>query len=284
MSTPLPIPRVAIAVDGAATSERASRSIGNATQADVTHVVLDSVQKSYGEIEAIRDVSFALTAGEFVSVLGPSGCGKSTLLMIIAGLIHPSAGKITVGGSPVRGPRREIGIVFQSPVLLPWRSIVDNVLFPIEMLKLPQRRFLPRALELLEMAKIGEFAHKLPRELSGGMRQRAAICRALIHDPTLLLMDEPFSALDAITRDEMELELLRIWQANQKSVLFVTHSIREAAFLSDRVLVMGRRPASMIAEIRIDTPRPRRLEMMEHPDFNAYVRELRKAIEASHAA
>ena len=284
MSTPLPIPRVAIAVDGAATSERASRSIGNATQADVTHVVLDSVQKSYGEIEAIRDVSFALTAGEFVSVLGPSGCGKSTLLMIIAGLIHPSAGKITVGGSPVRGPRREIGIVFQSPVLLPWRSIVDNVLFPIEMLKLPQRRFLPRALELLEMAKIGEFAHKLPRELSGGMRQRAAICRALIHDPTLLLMDEPFSALDAITRDEMELELLRIWQANRKSVLFVTHSIREAAFLSDRVLVMGRRPASMIAEIRIDTPRPRRLEMMEHPDFNAYVRELRKAIEVSHAA
>jgi len=284
VSTPLPIPRVAIDVDGAATSGRGSRSIGDATQADVTHVVLDSVQKSYGEIEAIRDVSFALTAGEFVSVLGPSGCGKSTLLMIIAGLIHPSAGKITVGGSPVRGPRREIGIVFQSPVLLPWRSIVDNVLFPIEMLKLPQRRFLPRALELLEMAKIGEFAHKLPRELSGGMRQRAAICRALIHDPTLLLMDEPFSALDAITRDEMELELLRIWQANRKSVLFVTHSIREAAFLSDRVLVMGRRPASMIAEIRIDTPRPRRLEMMEHPDFNAYVRELRKAIEVSHAA
>jgi len=284
VSTPLPIPRVAIDVDGAATSGRGSRSIGDATQADATHVVLDSVQKSYGEIEAIRDVSFALTAGEFVSVLGPSGCGKSTLLMIIAGLIHPSAGKITVGGSPVRGPRREIGIVFQSPVLLPWRSIVDNVLFPIEMLKLPQRRFLPRALELLEMAKIGEFAHKLPRELSGGMRQRAAICRALIHDPTLLLMDEPFSALDAMTRDEMELELLRIWQANRKSVLFVTHSIREAAFLSDRVLVMGRRPASMIAEIRIDTPRPRRLEMMEHPDFNAYVRELRKAIEASHAA
>ena len=199
-------------------------------------------------------------------------------------MASPSAGKITVSGSPVRGPRREIGIVFQSPVLLPWRSIINNVLFPIEMLKLPRRKFLPRALELLEMAKIAEFARKLPRELSGGMRQRAAICRALIHDPTLLLMDEPFSALDAMTRDEMGLELLRIWQANRKSVLFVTHSIREAAFLSDRVLVMGRRPASMIAEIQIDTPRPRRLEMMEHPDFNAYVRELRKAIEASHAA
>ena len=282
MATPLPIPGAAIDADGAAISDRADRIIGDATLA--THVVLSSVQKSYGEIEAIRDASFALIAGEFVSVLGPSGCGKSTLLMMIAGLISPGAGKITVGGSPVRGPRREIGIVFQSPVLLPWRSIIDNVLFPIEMLKLPRRKFLPRARELLEMAKIGEFARKLPRELSGGMRQRAAICRALIHDPTLLLMDEPFSALDAMTRDEMGLELLRIWQANRKSVLFVTHSIREAAFLSDRVLVMGRRPASMIAEIRIDTPRPRSLEMMEHPDFNAYVRELRKAIEASHAA
>jgi NitT/TauT family transport system ATP-binding protein len=284
VATPLPIPGAAIDADGAAKSGRAGRSIGDATLADATHVALSSVQKSYGEIEAIRDASFALTAGEFVSVLGPSGCGKSTLLMMIAGLISPSAGKITVGGSPVRGPRPEIGIVFQSPVLLPWRSIIDNVLFPIEMLKLPRRKFLLRALELLEMAKIAEFARKLPRELSGGMRQRAAICRALIHDPTLLLMDEPFSALDAMTRDEMGLELLRIWQANRKSVLFVTHSIREAAFLSDRVLVMGRRPASMIAEIRIDTPRPRRLDMMEHPDFNAYVRELRKAIEASHAA
>jgi NitT/TauT family transport system ATP-binding protein len=284
VATPLPISGATIDADGAPSSGRAGRSIGDATLPDATHVVLSCVQKSYGEIEAIRDASFALTAGEFVSLLGPSGCGKSTLLMMIAGLISPSAGKITVGGAPVRGPRREIGIVFQSPVLLPWRSIIDNVLFPIEMLKLPRRKFLPRALELLEMAKIAEFARKLPRELSGGMRQRAAICRALIHDPTLLLMDEPFSALDAMTRDEMELELLRIWQANRKSVLFVTHSIREAAFLSDRVLVMGRRPASMIAEMRIHTPRPRRPEMMEHPDFNAYVRELRKAIEAGHAA
>jgi NitT/TauT family transport system ATP-binding protein len=284
VATPLPFPGGVIGADGAAASGGASQSVRDATLADAAHVVLSSVQKSYGEIEAIRDASFALTAGEFVSVLGPSGCGKSTLLMMIAGLISPSAGEITVGGSQIRGPRREIGIAFQSPVLLPWRSIIDNVLFPIEMLKLPRRTFLPRAIELLEMAKIGEFARRLPRELSGGMRQRAAICRALIHDPTLLLMDEPFSALDAMTRDEMGLELLRIWQANRKSVLFVTHSIREAAFLSDRVLVMGRRPASMIAEIRIDTPRPRRLEMMEHPDFNAYVRELRNAIEASHAA
>jgi NitT/TauT family transport system ATP-binding protein len=243
-------------------------------------LVLSSVRK----IEAIRDASFALATGEFLSVLGPSGCGKSTLLMMVAGLIEPSAGEIAIDGMPVRGPRREIGIVFQSPVLLPWRTIIDNVLFPIEMLKLPRRRYLPRALELLEMAKIAEFARKLPRELSGGMRQRAAICRALIHNPSLLLMDEPFSALDAMTRDEMGLELLRIWQAHRKSVLFVTHSIREAAFLSDRVLVVARRPGSIIAELPIDMPRPRRLEMMEDAGFNDHVRELRKMIEASHAA
>ena len=199
-------------------------------------------------------------------------------------MIEPSAGEIAIDSMPVRGPRRDVGIVFQSPVLLPWRTIIDNVLFPIEMLKLPRRRYLPRALELLEMAKIAEFARKLPRELSGGMRQRAAMCRALIHNPSLLLMDEPFSALDAMTRDEMGLELLRIWQASRKSVLFVTHSIREAAFLSDRVLVMARRPGSIIAELSIDTPRPRRLEMMEDAGFNAHVRELRKMIEASHAA
>ena len=247
-------------------------------------LVLSSVRKSFGEIEAIRDASFALASREFLSVHGPSGCGKSTLLMMVAGLIEPSAGEIAIDGMPVRGPRREIGIVFQSPVLLPWRKIIDNVLFPIEMLKLPRRRYLPRALELLEMAKIAEFARKLPRELSGGMRQHAAICRALIHNPSLLLMDEPFSALDAMTRDEMGLELLQIWQASRKSVLFVTHSIREAAFLSDRVLVMARRPGSIIAELPIDTPRPRRLEMMEDAGFNAHVRELRKMIEASHAA
>jgi NitT/TauT family transport system ATP-binding protein len=247
------------------------------------HVTLRSVRKSYGEIEAIREASFALAAGEFLSVLGPSGCGKSTLLMLIAGLTPPDAGEIAIDERRVEGPRRDIGIVFQSPVLLPWRTILDNVLFPIEILRLPRGDFTARAQELLAMARIAEFAQRLPRELSGGMRQRAAICRALVHDPTLLLMDEPFSALDAITRDEMGLELLRIWQVHRKSVLFVTHSIREAAFLSDRVLVMGRRPARIIAELPIALPRPRRLEMMEGEEFNAHVRELRQAIEASHA-
>ena len=173
--------------------------------------------------------------------------------------------------------------MFQSPVLLPWRTVLDNVLFPVELLRLPPAKYQARALELLRMAKIDDFAGALPRQLSGGMRQRAAICRALVHDPALLLMDEPFSALDAITRDEMGVELLRIWQANRKTVVFVTHSIREAAFLSDRVLVMGQRPATIIDEVAIDLPRPRHIAMMEDEAFNRYVRHLRKAIEASHA-
>jgi NitT/TauT family transport system ATP-binding protein len=241
------------------------------------------LKKSYGDLEAIREVSFEVGDGEFLSVLGPSGCGKSTLLMMIAGVIPPTAGGIRVKGAKVSGPRREVGVVFQSPVLLPWRTVLQNVLFPIELLKLPRSHYQARARELLRMAKIEEFAALLPRQLSGGMRQRVAICRALVHDPSILLMDEPFSALDAITRDEMGVELLRIWQAHRKTVIFVTHSIREAAFLSDRVLVMGRRPATIMDELIIDIPRPRHIAMTEDETFNRYVRHLRKAIEASHA-
>ncbi len=244
---------------------------------------IKSVRKLYQELEAIREVSIDVAACEFVSVLGPSGCGKSTLLMMVAGLVDKTDGKILINGEPVTGPRAEIGVVFQQPVLLPWRTVLDNVLFPIELLKLPRAKYIERAMNLLAMAKIDDFANHLPRQLSGGMRQRASICRALIHDPTILLMDEPFSALDAITRDEMGVELLRIWQANRKTVMFVTHSIREAAFLSDRVLVMGRRPATIIKEVTIDLPRPRQISMMEDDRFNQYVRQLRKAIEASHA-
>jgi NitT/TauT family transport system ATP-binding protein len=166
---------------------------------------------------------------------------------------------------------------------LPWRTVLHNVLFPIELLKLPRRDYEPRAMDLLRMAKIDEFSALLPRQLSGGMRQRVAICRALVHDPSILLMDEPFSALDAITRDEMAVELQRIWQANRKTVIFVTHSIREAAFLSDRVLVMARRPATIIDELPIDLPRPRSIAVTEDEAFNRLVRHLRNAIEASHA-
>jgi NitT/TauT family transport system ATP-binding protein len=242
------------------------------------------VRKVFGKLEAIKSVSVDIADGEFVSLLGPSGCGKSTLLMMIAGLTQPTSGELVLAGSPISGPRRDVGVVFQSPVLLPWRTVIDNVLFPIELLRLPRAEYRDRAMELLNMTKLGEFVDALPRQLSGGMRQRASICRALIHNPSTLLMDEPFSALDAITRDDMAVELLRIWQGNRKTVIFVTHSIREAAFLSDRVLVMGRRPATIIEEVVIDLPRPRHIGMTEEESFNKYVRHLRKSIEASHAS
>jgi NitT/TauT family transport system ATP-binding protein len=245
---------------------------------------IKSVRKVFGDLEALREVTFSVDDTEFLSILGPSGCGKSTLLMMIAGVVNASAGEIVIGGARVTGPRREIGVVFQNPVLLPWRSVLDNVLFPVELLRLPRRQYKSRATELLAMAKIADFADSLPRQLSGGMRQRVAICRALIHDPSILLMDEPFSALDAITRDEMGVELLRIWHANRKTVIFVTHSIREAVLLSDRVLVMGRRPATIVDEVVIPLPRPRQIAMTEDENFNHLVRRLRGAIEASHAA
>jgi NitT/TauT family transport system ATP-binding protein len=244
---------------------------------------IKNVRKLYGALEAIRNVSLDVTANEFVSILGPSGCGKSTLLMMVAGVVDKSAGEISINETPVTGPRPDIGVVFQQPVLLPWRTVIENVLFPVELLKKPRAKYIERARQLLAMAKIEDFAGHLPRQLSGGMRQRVSICRALIHDPGILLMDEPFSALDAITRDEMGVELSRIWQANRKTVLFVTHSIREAAFLSDRVMVMGRRPATVVEEVKIDLPRPREISIMESEPFNAYVRRLRTAIEASHA-
>jgi NitT/TauT family transport system ATP-binding protein len=249
---------------------------------DPPAVRVRGIRKVFDELEAIRDVSLDVANGEFISLLGPSGCGKSTLLMMIAGLQFPTSGEVMLAGTPVTGPRRDVGVVFQNPVLLPWRSVLDNVLLPIELLRLPVDEYRARAMELLKMVKLDEFAGALPRQLSGGMRQRASICRALIHDPAILLMDEPFSALDAITRDDMAVELLRIWQATRKTVIFVTHSIREAAFLSDRVLTMGRRPATIIDEIQIDLPRPRTIAMTEEDSFNRYVRHLRKSIEASH--
>jgi len=267
----------------AVASSAPARVPGRARDDGAAIVSIAALKKIFGDLEAIRHLSFDVGDGEFLSVLGPSGCGKSTLLMMVAGLIDPTAGEIRIQGARVTGPRREIGVVFQSPVLLPWRTVLQNVLFPIELLKLPRPHYRRRAMELLRMAKIDEFAGVLPRQLSGGMRQRVAICRALVHDPNILLMDEPFSALDAITRDEMAVELQRIWQVNRKTVIFVTHSIREAAFLSDRVVVMGRRPATIIDELEIELPRPRPIAVTEDETFNRLVRHLRKAIEASHA-
>ena len=249
-------------------------------------VSVNAVQKTYftrqSSVQAVASASLDVARGEFVSLLGPSGCGKSTLLMMIAGLEQPTAGSISLADAPVARPRRDIGIIFQDATLLPWKSTLENVLFPIRILKLPLARYRDRAHELLKMVGLTGFEHKKPAELSGGMRQRVAICRALIHDPEILLMDEPFSALDAITRDQMNVALSEILETYRKTVIFVTHSIREAAFLSDRVVVMGGRPSTIILDLKMPFGRPRRFEIEETQEFTQVCRQLRLTIEAAH--
>jgi NitT/TauT family transport system ATP-binding protein len=233
-------------------------------------------------VKAVSSVSFAVPHGQFVAILGPSGCGKSTLLMMVGGLEPVTAGRIAVDGTAMAGPRTSIGIMFQDSTLLPWKSALDNVLFPIRVLKRPIDAYYDMAHALLDKVGLHGFAHKKPHELSGGMRQRVAICRALVYDPELLLMDEPFSALDAITRDEMNELLVDLWQQYTKTALFVTHSIREAVFLADRVLVMTRRPATIVEDLTIPFPRPRAMALGENREFNEICRHLRERIEDSH--
>src|ERR1700736_6334770 len=235
-------------------------------------------------IEAVSSVCFNAVRGQFVAVLGPSGCGKSTLLMMVGGLETVTAGRITIGGESMTGPRTSIGIMFQDATLLPWKSAYDNVLFPIRVLKRPLASYRDGARQLLERVGLDGFMHKKPHELSGGMRQRVAICRALVYDPELLLMDEPFSALDAITRDEMNELLLDLWQQYTKTALFVTHSIREAVFLADRVLVMTRRPATIVEDLTIPFPRPREFAIGETAEFNEICAHLRSLFVAGNGA
>lgn len=206
---------------------------------------------------ALKDVSLNVRAGEFLSLVGPSGCGKSTLLNIVAGLVAKSNGRVRIDGEDLKGPSRRTGMMFQSPVLLPWRTNLDNVMLPIEVFGLQRQDYLAKALALLELVGLGSFSARYPSELSGGMKQRVAICRMLLCDPTVLLMDEPFSALDEMSREFMNLELLRIWDELRNTVLFVTHNIGEAVFLSDRVVVMSARPGRISRVISIDLPRPR---------------------------
>ena len=224
-------------------------------------------QADSGPVEALRDISVTIDEGEFVAIVGPSGCGKSTLMRIIAGLRPVTAGRVVVDGAPVTGPVSRVGMVFQAAVLLKWRSVLDNVLLPAELSGLDRSQYRDRAHKLLELVGLGEFKNKRPDELSGGMQQRASLCRALILDPPILLMDEPFGALDAMTRDEMNLELLRIWgeahgslSNSRKTIVFVTHSIPEAVFLADRVVVMSARPGRVAASHTVPIARPRTVE------------------------
>ena len=228
-----------------------------------------------GDVVALQDVTLTIEDGEFVSLLGPSGCGKSTLLKCVAGLEDLTAGDLLVRSEPVDGPPAGLGMVFQRDLLLDWRTILDNVLIMAEFQRLDRREQRPRAIALLERFGLGGFLNRHPWELSGGMRQRAAICRALLTEPQLLLMDEPFGALDAMTRDDLNVELTRIWQTSKRTVLFVTHSIAEAIFLSDRVVVMSPSPGRVQEVITIDLPRPRALSLQATPAFAAIVGHLR---------
>jgi len=232
---------------------------------------IDGVTKVYrtadGPVESLKPLTFDIHAGEFIAIVGPSGCGKSTLLKLVAGLLPVTDGEIRVEGKPVHGPPDNVGIVFQSPVLLAWRNVLENVLLQIEMRRLSRAQYLPKAQALLAMTGLQDFAAKFPWELSGGMQQRTAICRALVHDPSVLLMDEPFGALDAMTREKMNLELQRIWYETKKTVMLITHSIPEAVFLADRVLVMTERPGSIAAIYDVHLPRPRSLAVMGDNEF-----------------
>ena len=243
-------------------------------------IVLTDVAKTYrtrdGDVESLKPLTFEIGDGEFMAIVGPSGCGKSTLLKMVGGLLPASQGRIALNGRDVSGPPDDVGFVFQAPVLLAWRTVLANVMLQIEMRHLPREKYLPKAHALLEMVGLGDFERKLPWQLSGGMQQRASICRALVHDPAVLLMDEPFGALDAMTRERMNLELQRIWYETRKTVLFITHSIPEAVFLADRVLVMTERPGAIAAIYEVPLPRPRSLGVMGDPAFVALTQTIRR--------
>lgn len=259
-----PRPAVAAKVDTGAKVHAASGE----------YISIRGVSKSFvgrnSVVQALTAIDLDIADGEFVSVIGPSGCGKSTLLMLLSGLEPASGGTIRVGGKVIKGPTSDLGIVFQQDVLLEWRTAFENVMLQAEIRGHDKKTATARANQLLAMVDLQGFSGAYPYELSGGMRQRVAICRALLHEPPLLLMDEPFGALDALTRDQLQIDLLRLWSKQKMTVLFVTHSISEAVFLSDRIVVMSPRPGKIEEIIKIDLPRPRRLAMRESSEFLKY--------------
>jgi NitT/TauT family transport system ATP-binding protein len=245
-------------------------------------VAIEAACQAFGagedRVVALENVSLTAGPAEFVAVVGPSGCGKSTLLRMIAGLIAPSAGRVLIDGRPVVGPRADVGLVFQAPRLLPWANVLDNVLFPLRMLNEFHAGSIRRARDLLGLAGLDGFERRMPDELSGGMQQRVAICRGLIRDPNVLLMDEPFAALDALTREEMGQILLDLWTTRPKAIVFVTHSVPEAVMLADRVIVMSARPGRIVDEIGINLPRPRGFELEASDEFQSAARRIRAHI------
>ena len=239
-----------------------------------------SKQFPRGNVTALQGIELEIAEREFVSLIGPSGCGKSTLLRIIGDLIEPSAGSVLVNGKPARQARRDrdYGIVFQDPVLYDWRTVTRNIALPLEVARWSRGRRATRVREMLDLVELGGFADHHPWQLSGGMQQRVSIARALSFDPALLLMDEPFGALDEMTRERLNMELLRIWEASKSTIVFVTHSIPEAVFLSTRVVVMSARPGRIAALVKIDLPYPRTAATREDPRFFALVTQVREAL------
>ncbi|NOX61278.1 MAG: ABC transporter ATP-binding protein [Chloroflexi bacterium] len=245
---------------------------------------LRHVYKAYGDPEdplhALRDISFAIERGELVCMVGPSGGGKSTLLRLVAGLLHPTSGEILLDGKPVREPSPRVGIVFQNVNLMPWRTVRDNIALPLELAGEPRGRRYAIAQQLMELVALTGFEHSYPHQLSGGMQQRAAIARTLAQNPEILLLDEPFGALDAITRERLNQELLRIRRIRNQTIFMVTHAINEAVFLADRVLVLSQRPGSIKCEIPITLPHPRTDETLVDPNYLALMRRVRMAIDS----
>lgn len=253
---------------------------GNTAQAALNLSGLSVVyHTSRGPLTALQNFDLSVAQGEFVAVIGPSGCGKSTLLKVVSGLLPISAGSATLSGHVIAGPRADVGIVFQQPTLLPWKTVRQNVLVPIRAQGLSTEEHGHYADELLSLVGLGKFGNYLPRELSGGMQQRVGIARGLVHKPSVLLMDEPFAALDALSRERMTVEMQSIWIATRKTIVFITHSIPEAVFLADRVVVMSNRPGTNHLELAIPLERPRTLATMERPEFGALCNRLRRTFD-----
>ncbi|MCC7272244.1 MAG: ABC transporter ATP-binding protein [Alphaproteobacteria bacterium] len=248
-------------------------------------IALKSVSKTFGSgtqrVDALLDIDLDVGKGEFVSVVGASGCGKSTMLRLIAGLMAPTSGVVEIGGRPIDGPDPGIGIVFQTPVLLPWRSVRRNVELQLDIRRNADPAARGQVDALLKLVGLSGFAERKPYELSGGMQQRVSICRALVHDPSLLLMDEPFGALDALTREQMNMELQRIWMETRKTVLFITHSITESVLLGDRVVVMTPRPGRIMEIVPVPVPRPRDFSIMRMPEFHTACDRVRQLMNAA---